>query len=98
LRQGRRSASARCPGGSGITGATYLVNHGILPLIDDRVSIAHNKGMMIDGRDVITGSFNFTGAAQERNAENVLLVKGAPVWGSAAGALLSFEWAPAAKG
>jgi len=58
------------------TGATYLVNHGIAPLIDDRVSIAHNKVMVIDGRDVITGSFNFTRAAQDRNAENVLLVKG----------------------
>ena len=55
------------------TGATYLLNHGIDPLIDDRVVIAHNKIMVIDDRNVITGSFNFTKAAQ-RNAENVLLV------------------------
>lgn len=27
---------------------------------------------MIDGKNVITGSFNFTKAAQYRNAENVL--------------------------
>jgi phosphatidylserine/phosphatidylglycerophosphate/cardiolipin synthase-like enzyme len=47
------------------------LNHGIDPLIDDRVVIAHNKIMVIDDRNVITGSFNFTRAAQ-RNAENVL--------------------------
>jgi phosphatidylserine/phosphatidylglycerophosphate/cardiolipin synthase-like enzyme len=57
------------------TAATYLANHCIAPLIDDRVTIAHNKVMVIDGRDVITGSFNFTAAAQQRNAENVLLIK-----------------------
>jgi phosphatidylserine/phosphatidylglycerophosphate/cardiolipin synthase-like enzyme len=56
------------------TGATYLANHGIPVLIDDRVAIAHNKVMVIDGQTVITGSFNFTKAAQARNAENVLIV------------------------
>lgn len=56
------------------SGATYLVNHGIVPLIDDRPAIAHNKVMVIDGRAVVTGSFNFTAAAQHRNAENVLIV------------------------
>jgi len=55
------------------TGATYLLNHGIDPLIDDRVAIAHNKIIVIDDRNVITGSFNFTIAAR-RNAENVLFV------------------------
>ena len=56
------------------TGATYLVNHGIQPLIDDKVAIAHNKVLVIDERNVITGSFNFTKAAQFRNAENVLMI------------------------
>jgi phosphatidylserine/phosphatidylglycerophosphate/cardiolipin synthase-like enzyme len=51
------------------TAATYLLNHGIDPLIDDRVVIAHSKIMVIDDRS----SFNFTKAAQ-RNAENVLFV------------------------
>jgi phosphatidylserine/phosphatidylglycerophosphate/cardiolipin synthase-like enzyme len=45
----------------------------IIEQIDDRVVIAHNKIMVIDDRNVITGSFNFTKAAQ-RNAENVLFV------------------------
>ena len=57
------------------TGATYLRNHGIDPLIDDQVAIAHNKVLVIDAQRVITGSFNFTKAAQQRNAENVLLIK-----------------------
>jgi phosphatidylserine/phosphatidylglycerophosphate/cardiolipin synthase-like enzyme len=60
------------------TAATFLKNHGIEPLIDDKVAIAHNKVMELDRRNVITGSFNFTTAAQQRNAENVLFVLDAP--------------------
>jgi phosphatidylserine/phosphatidylglycerophosphate/cardiolipin synthase-like enzyme len=30
--------------------------------------------MIIDGKNIITGSFNFTKSAQERNAENVLII------------------------
>lgn len=41
----------------------------------DRVpGIAHNKVMIIDERYLITGSFNFTRAADTRNAENVLII------------------------
>ncbi len=67
----------------GYTGATYLRNHGIEPLIDDGVTIPHNKVIIIDRREVITGSFNFTKAAQEENAENVLIIKDAPDLASA---------------
>ena len=56
------------------TAATYLKNHGIDVLIDDAVVIAHNKVVVIDRRNVITGSFNFTRAAHAKNAENVLLI------------------------
>ncbi len=56
------------------TAATFLTNAGIKTLIDDRHAIAHNKVMVIDDRTVITGSFNFTKAAEERNAENLLIV------------------------
>ncbi len=58
------------------SGAAYLKEHGIVALIDDKVAIAHNKVMIIDGTTVITGSFNFTEAAQKRNAENVLIIAG----------------------
>ena len=38
-------------------------------------AIAHNKVMVVDGATVVTGSFNFTKAAEERNAENLLVIK-----------------------
>ena len=47
---------------------------GVKILIDKVPGIAHNKIMIIDGQKVITGSFNFTVAAEKRNAENVLLI------------------------
>ncbi|TXH38763.1 MAG: phospholipase D family protein [Rhodospirillaceae bacterium] len=59
------------------TGATYLQNAGVPVAIDYKVAIAHNKVMVIDGSTVITGSFNFTKAAQERNAENLLVIRDA---------------------
>jgi len=55
--------------------ARFLVNAGIPTWIDDKVAIAHNKVMVIDGATVITGSFNFTKSAQERNAENLLILQ-----------------------
>ena len=33
--------------------------------------------MILDGETVITGSFNFTKAAQEKNAENLLIIRDA---------------------
>lgn len=58
------------------TSATFLDHAGIPVFIDDRHAIAHNKLMIIDRRMVITGSFNFTKAAQDKNAENLLVIKG----------------------
>ncbi len=55
-----------------------LIAERILPQVDTGVASAHNKVMIIDGDNVITGSFNFTEAAQKKNAENVLLIKGHP--------------------
>lgn len=56
---------------------------GKVPLrFDHKHAAAHNKVMVIDsGLDdcaVITGSYNFTAAAQQRNAENALLLRGNP--------------------
>jgi len=47
-----------------------LRGHGIPTFIDDKHAIAHNKIMIIDGVTVLTGSFNFTNAAEHANAEN----------------------------
>jgi phosphatidylserine/phosphatidylglycerophosphate/cardiolipin synthase-like enzyme len=54
--------------------AEVLVKAGILVKIDAAHLVAHNKIMIIDGITVITGSFNFTKTAEERNAENVLVI------------------------
>ena len=54
--------------------ATFLQNQGVAVLIDDKVAIAHNKVMVIDGSTVLTGSFNFTNAAESNNAENLLVI------------------------
>lgn len=57
------------------TSSTFLINQGIPTWIDYKVAIAHNKVMVIDGETVITGSFNFTSAAQNKNAENLLILQ-----------------------
>jgi phosphatidylserine/phosphatidylglycerophosphate/cardiolipin synthase-like enzyme len=44
--------------------ATFLNNSGIPTYIDAKHAIAHNKIMIIDGATLITGSFNFTKAAE----------------------------------
>jgi phosphatidylserine/phosphatidylglycerophosphate/cardiolipin synthase-like enzyme len=51
-----------------------LVEAGVPVMIDTKHSIAHNKVMIIDGVTVITGSFNFTNAAEDKNAENLLVL------------------------
>ena len=56
--------------------AAFLYNAGIPVLIDDKHAIAHNKIMIIDRQILITGSFNFTAAAENKNAENLLVIKG----------------------
>ena len=57
--------------------ADFMAHAGIRTLIDARHAIAHNKVMVIDGEVVITGSFNFTKAAEESNAENLLVIRDA---------------------
>ncbi|WP_052473431.1 phospholipase D family nuclease [Paramagnetospirillum magnetotacticum] len=44
-------------------------------LVDRRHAIAHNKIIIIDGQRAITGSFNFTRAAQDKNAENLIIIQ-----------------------
>jgi phosphatidylserine/phosphatidylglycerophosphate/cardiolipin synthase-like enzyme len=56
------------------SGARFLINAGIPVWIDDRPAIAHNKVIVADERITVTGSFNFTKAAQERNAENIVVI------------------------
>lgn len=55
--------------------ADFLVNARIPTFIDSKHAIAHNKVIVIDAKTVITGSFNFTKAAEESNAENLLILR-----------------------
>jgi phosphatidylserine/phosphatidylglycerophosphate/cardiolipin synthase-like enzyme len=68
-----------------------LIEHNVIPLLskagvpvftDAEHAAAHNKVVIIDAGGktpvLITGSFNFTFAAQFRNAENLLLFRGNP--------------------
>lgn len=56
--------------------ADFVAHAGIPTYIDSAHAIAHNKIMIIDRITMITGSFNFTKAAEEKNAENLLIMKG----------------------
>lgn len=55
--------------------ADFIANNKISTYIDAEHAIAHNKLMIIDKEVVITGSFNFTKAAEEKNAENLLVLR-----------------------
>lgn len=55
--------------------ADFLLHEGVPTWIDAKHAIAHNKIMVIDGRTVLTGSFNFTKAAENNNAENLLVIQ-----------------------
>jgi phospholipase D len=72
-----RTSARVSKSGSRYSAATYLSNASIPVWVDTRVAIAHNKVMVLDGAVVITGSFNFTAAAQARNAENLLVIQDA---------------------
>ena len=58
--------------------ATFLLNQGCDVRIDAKHAIAYSKIILIDNRTVITGSFNFTKAAEESNAENLLVIRDNP--------------------
>jgi phosphatidylserine/phosphatidylglycerophosphate/cardiolipin synthase-like enzyme len=59
--------------------ADFLVHSGVPTWIDAKHAIAHNKIMVIDSHIILTGSFNFTKAAEENNAENLLVIEDTPL-------------------
>lgn len=56
-----------------------LVRGGIPVWVDGISGIAHTKAIIIDQDWVIGGSYNYTLAAQRRNAENVVFLHGQAV-------------------
>lgn len=55
-----------------------LATHGIAVRINRKYAIMHNKFLVVDGRIVQTGSFNYTKSAERRNAENVMVIRNNP--------------------
>lgn len=60
------------------TAATFLANHDVPVRGNGNYAIMHHKFMVIDGKHVQTGSFNYSAAATSRNAENVLMLWNMP--------------------
>jgi len=56
----------------------YLTDNGVSTRTNNHYAIMHDKFMIIDGQTLETGSFNFTRAAEYKNAENVLVVRDSP--------------------
>jgi phosphatidylserine/phosphatidylglycerophosphate/cardiolipin synthase-like enzyme len=54
--------------------AKHVSQSDIAVWIDSKHSIAHNKVMIIDDDQVITGSFNFSDNAENSNAENLVII------------------------
>ena len=52
----------------------YFINHNIKLVIDNEPKIAHNKILVLDRQTVVGGSYNFTQAAKNKNAENVMII------------------------
>jgi phosphatidylserine/phosphatidylglycerophosphate/cardiolipin synthase-like enzyme len=60
------------------TAVTFLASQGVPVRLNRKYAIHHHKFMVIDGRHVQTGSFNYSAAASGKNAENVLVLWNAP--------------------
>ena len=72
----------------GYSAIRFLANERVPVRTNGRYAIQHNKFMVVDGITVQTGSFNYTSAAAQRNAENVIVVRNAP----AVAAQYDVEW------
>lgn len=63
----------------GIYSAAAVFSNTTLPVWrDGQHKDEHNKVILIDGRTIITGSFNFTDPSEEKNAENLLIIRNKP--------------------
>jgi phosphatidylserine/phosphatidylglycerophosphate/cardiolipin synthase-like enzyme len=52
----------------------YLIKHGFDIKYHLGFGLMHNKFAVIDGKVLITGSFNWTSTAEEKNEENLLIM------------------------
>jgi phosphatidylserine/phosphatidylglycerophosphate/cardiolipin synthase-like enzyme len=72
--------------------APYLASQNIPVRVDIVHALQHDKYMVIDGKTVETGSFNYTAAAEQHNSENVLVLWNAPQLAAAYGANWKNLW------
>ncbi|WP_261173334.1 phospholipase D family nuclease [Chromobacterium amazonense] len=61
--------------GKGYSAAQFLANQGVPVRLNGNYAIFHHKFMVIDGQHLETGSFNYSAAAANKNAENVLMLR-----------------------
>jgi len=60
------------------TAVNFLANHKVPVRLNGHYAILHNKFMVIDKTALQLGSFNYSAAAVDKNAENVLYLKNVP--------------------
>ncbi|MEM2320366.1 MAG: phospholipase D family protein [Candidatus Bathyarchaeia archaeon] len=52
-----------------------LKGAGVLVRNDTNPYLMHNKVMVVDSKIVVTGSYNWSGSAEERNDENIIIIR-----------------------
>lgn len=57
---------------------SFLANQGVPVVLNAQYAIHHHKFIVVDGVHVQTGSFNYSAAAVNKNAENVLVLHHVP--------------------
>jgi phosphatidylserine/phosphatidylglycerophosphate/cardiolipin synthase-like enzyme len=58
-----------------VSAVALLMTAGVAVSLDARHAWAHDKVMILDGAMVITGSYNWTVAAEKHNGENLLVIR-----------------------
>ena len=58
-----------------VSAVARLVAAGLTISLDAQHAWAHDKVMLLDGEIVITGSYNWTVAAEQQNGENLLVIR-----------------------
>lgn len=59
----------------GVTPGIQMSQEGIAVFLDNRHTIANNRVMIIDGKKIFTGSFDFNKASGQMIADNLLVVE-----------------------
>jgi len=61
-----------------------LIDHGLNVRVDYQESMMHMKTMILDGKQLICGSYNFTASAENRNVEILTIIQSKPIAAKAA--------------